>query len=133
MHKLETQLAFFKFNSIINEGILTVTWYVLDEENEGGRCFTDQELNEFQQYTVNRPINFPGNKNYHPCTEEETPYNGIESSLESVSFPSMIILRKTPVLNKIIFECVDIILTNKNDENRHDYNLSFDVIGQINY
>jgi hypothetical protein len=82
MYKLETRLAYFRFNSIKRQGNLRVTWFVLDEEKdaeEGGRCFSKVELDKFIEFVTSRPFNFPGGKNYHDCNEDETPFCSIYS------------------------------------------------------
>ena len=47
MYKLQTSLSYFRFNTNVHIGNFSVTWYVLDkdeEETETGRSFSKQEL-----------------------------------------------------------------------------------------
>lgn len=135
MFKLTTQLAFFRFNSTVNQGNFTITWFVLDreDEEEGGRCFTQEELTKFTDYTVKKLNNFPGGKNYSNCSEEDTPYCGLYSMLEdsNLNYPTKFILRQNPKMHSKVADCVDIVLTSTNSDDQHDYDLTFDVIGQI--
>ena len=140
MYKLETKFQFFRLNNRqeYNKGPYNnIVWYVLENDGveEDARCFKDMaELKEFQNYTVKNTLNFPPNgKDYSNCDNEETPYCGIMSGLEAVSFPTRIILRKKPQISsdKIITECMDIILTDQNGSDKHSYDLDFDVIGII--
>lgn len=136
MYKLTTTFAFFRFNSSVNQGNLTVTWFALDKESDGeeeARCFTKDELDVFTHYAINNPINFPGAKNYHSCDEADTPYSGIYSALpdEGFKFPTKFILRKRPTISSPISDCVDVILTDNRGVDNHVYNLTFNVIGKI--
>lgn len=138
MYKLETQLAYFRFNSIRRQGNLKVTWYALEYEKdaeEGGRCFTKDELDKFLGFVTSKPNNFPGSKNHHPCNEDETPFCSVYSLIpnDRTSFPKNLILRKNPQLNtnSNIYDCMDIVLTDQNGVDNHNYNLKFNVIGRI--
>jgi len=139
MYRLETQLAFFRFNANSHHGPFDITWYVLepgDSSDENGRCFSQMELTLFQQFVNTLPSNFPGNKNYHNCEEEEGPSCGMMSviPLQRARMPKNVILRKHPKLNNFgnIYSCMDIILQGTNGADNHTYNLEFDVIGRIN-
>lgn len=135
MFKLTTQLAFFRFNTTVNQGNLTITWFVLEREyeEEGGRCFTQEELIKFTDYTVKNKYNFPGGKNYSNCSEEDTSYCGFYSKLKdsNVDYPTKFILRQHPKKYSQVADCVDIVLTSINGNDQHNYDLTFDVIGQI--
>ncbi|HET6991687.1 MAG TPA: hypothetical protein VFJ43_10205 [Bacteroidia bacterium] len=135
MYKLQTNLAFYKFNSTINHGGLKVTWYKLNEE--GGMCegvsFTYAELQQFQNYVSSNKINFPGENNYHQSSEEEEPYCDSIFPDENRNFPSYVILRQKPefIQGASQYACVDIKLVDSNDSNNHKYDLPFDVIGKF--
>lgn len=138
MHRLETQLAHFRFNTIVQHGPFNMTWYVLEAGNdadEEGRCFSYNELEQFKQFTNNLPINFPGVKEYFNCEKEEGPYCGGLNGLvprQNLRIPNNLILRQHPNLNNRgnIYSCMDIILLNQNGT-VVPYNLEFDVIGRI--
>lgn len=138
MHKLQTLLALFRFNSWAHHGPIRITWYYLERQDldEHGRCFTHQELATFQQYATGNPINFPKIEQYFLCGEGEGPYCNLYPRLPEegeLAFPSHLILRKTPQLatTPAIFNCMDILLLNTNGDSNHTYNLEFDVIGTI--
>jgi len=138
MYKLQTKLAYFRFNIIVNIGELNVTWFVLDsDENleQFGRCFTKEELDEFLNFAISRPNNFPNGKNYFGCNETDLPSCDIYSIIPSIklTYPQNLILRKTPRLSKSgeIYSCMDIILTNNNRSDNHNYIIDFNVIGVI--
>ncbi len=139
-YKLTTQLSYFRLNNsrTTHEGPFHVTWYVLDVvsgSEEDARCFKDMaELQQFQDYTVRTPLNFDGAKNYHTCSDEETPYCGTETffPVETMSFPTKVILRKVPQKSiEEVNSCMDIILVDKNGDDTHSYELDFDVVGEI--
>ena len=140
MHKLETQLAHFRFNLNYQYGPYNVTWYVLvagNNADEISRCFTQNELTQFQNFVTSLPLNFPGGKNYSNCTDEEGPYCGGMGGIipkQSVQFPNNVVMRKESNLNSLgyIYSCMDIILLDINDKDNLVYNLDFDVIGKIN-
>lgn len=139
MHRLDTQLAYFRFNSTVHHGPFNITWYVLaagDDSDEEGRCFCYSELTQFQNFVSNIPLNFPGVKNYLNCEEDEGPYCGGLNGLvprQRLQFPNNVILQQQPILNNHghIYSCMDIILLNQNGTNI-PYSLEFDVIGKIN-
>ena len=139
MHKIETTLKYFRFNSTNQHGPYEIIWYILDneEEDEFGRCFSKEEMEKFLNFIAQNPDNFPGDKNYFICDEEsdDIPFCGIfsSSSDENLQFPSNLILRASPQLNEpgAISSCMDIILTNSNGTDNHIYNLNFSVIGKI--
>lgn len=138
MYKLITQFAFFRFNSTIQEGPLNVTWYKLEEGNddEYGKGLTYEELNKLQSFMLNHPDNFPGDKNYHICNDEEAPYcPTFIAQSEKLNLPSNIILRKSPQLDEDgnISRCTDIILNDPDGKDKFSYNLNFDIIGEINW
>ncbi len=136
MYKLQTQLKHFRFNSIHNHGPYTVTWFKLLEENSEsiGVCLTYEELNNLKNYVANNKINFD-NQNYFNCDPNNTPNCGIYGALSSAfSLPTNLIIRKTPQMNGISgrnFPCMDIELLSSNGALNHNYNLEFDIIGQI--
>jgi len=139
MYKLQTKISYFRYNSIFNIGDLNVTWFVLeteDDNTESGRCFTKDELNEFLKYINSRPHNFPGGKNYFECNEEEDfPFCDSYSIIPSneLNMPKNVILRNSPQLSQSgeIYYCMDIIFTNNQKIDNHDYSLDFDVIGKL--
>jgi len=139
MYKLESNLSFFRFNSNVHTGKLKITWYVIENDNfsnESGRCFSQSELNLFLNFLTQNPINFPDNKNYFSCDEEEnTPFCSLMHAIASnvLNFPNNLIIRKFPQLSSqgSIYSCMDIILTDQNMNDHHTYNLVFDVIGRI--
>jgi len=139
MYKLKTQLAFYRFNTSIQHSSQYITWYVLnkpDDIEEYGRCFTYNELTLFQNFVTQNQMNFPGNKNYHPCNDEEAPFCDIYSLRPNQGANSVknLIIRKNPKLSTAgtFHNCMDIILTNQSHDN-HTYNLDFDVIGRIEF
>lgn len=134
MFKLTTQLAYFRFNSSVSHGTLNVTWFALDIDAEEGRCFTQTELDAFTNFVINRPHNFPGGKNYHTCNNDDAPYCGAEMFItgDNSNYPTTYILRKNPeLLSGEQPDVVDIILTDINDTDKHNYDLPFDVIGKV--
>ncbi len=140
MHKLETPLSNFRLNNSnrSNEGPYNITWYVLgtdDVVGEDARCFTYSELQQFQDYVVNLPVNFGGAKNYSICRDGETPKCRFATALIDTdwSFPTMVILRKVPQKSKAgtISSCMDIVLTDLNGDDNHSYYLEFNVVGEM--
>jgi len=135
MYKLTTNLAFFKFkNDSFSKGNVPIDWYVLDEDEEVGRPFSHDELNQFKDYVVSNEFNFPGKKNYSNSSEDEAPYCGIETALvdDNLVYPELFILRPEPIpLIGNITKCVDVILTDQNGSKKHDYALPFNVIGKV--
>lgn len=138
MYKLNTQFKSFKFDDTIQHGSFNITWYKLEEANddEYGKGLTNEELNQLQNFISNNPNNFPGDKNYHICSEEDSPYCSMMSMIPSqkLNFPLNIIIRKEAKLDKdgSIFTCMDVLLTDQNGKDTHNYNLDFDIIGEIN-
>lgn len=138
MFNIKTQLSFFRFNTTINLDPINVNWFILESENdseESVRCFTQDEKNKFLNFIALNELNFPGNKNYHNCMEDDCPDCSIYTLIPSqhVNFPLNLIIRQTPQLSPPgqIYDCMDIILTNFNHVDNHSYNLDFNVIGQI--
>jgi hypothetical protein len=138
MYKLRTLLSFFRFNSTIQQGPIPVTWFVLqsdDDLEESGRCFTQEERDQFLEFTLNNSTNFPGTKDNFACTEEDTPFCSTFSLMSSklIKKPSNLVIRKMPSLDHYgkIYTCMDIILVNTNHTDKHGFNLEFDVIGRI--
>lgn len=138
MYKLDTQLTLFRYNRSVETAVLNITWYVLERNgsDEDGRCFTDSELKEFQNFVTNHPVNFPGGKNYHTCSEDELtpscPFYLLVPNPNALQ-PTNVILRKQPQLYMHgITSCMDIILTDAGQGDKHGYNLKFNVIGRIN-
>lgn len=137
-YKLQTRFRLFKFNSQIIQDPISVEWFLYDESNEDdeGRCFTYEELQQFQDYVVQNIINFPANgKNYFTATDDDAPVCNLFSQAgadDSLHFPKNIILRRKPELSKTgISHCMDIKLLNEAGEDSHRYDLPFDVIGRI--
>lgn len=144
MQKLETLFSHFRFNYDYQHGPIKIMWYVLEQgedESEYARCFTPDELSIFQKWINAHPDNFPSsgdisNKNYYNCSEEECPdCDGphVLLPLQNARFPNNIIIRKEPDLNtkNEIYHCMDVIITTSGDLDKHDYDLDFIVIGEI--
>ena len=138
MFKVKTQLSLFRFNTTVNLGPINVTWFVLESENEtenGGRCFSQKEMEEFLAFTAQNDLNFPGNKNYHICKDDDCPDCSIYSLIprQHATFPLNLIIRTIPQISPAgqIYDCMDIILTNRNHTDNHSINLGFSVIGQV--
>lgn len=53
---------------------------------------------------------------------------------ENLNFPENLMLRKRPDINKdgMIYNNMDILLTDKTGNQKHSYKLGFNVIGKIN-
>ena len=92
-------------------------------------------MDQFLDFIALNELNFPGNKNYHTCTEDDCPDFSIYGLIprQRANFPLNIIIRQTPQLSPAgqIYDCMDIILTNLNHTDKLTYNLEFNVIGQI--
>lgn len=138
MYKLESKIANYRFNTVWQQGVNNIIWFVLDKtykDDEFARCFTQEELSDFLHFMSNNQHNFPNNKNYHACQEDsddspicdyynDTPINSLH--------PTNIIIRKNPSLKAGgIYSCMDIILTDNNGNYRHPYNLNFNAIGKF--
>jgi len=140
LHKLDTYLSYFKYDSVNRCGPVSVTWYKLvlnEQKEEVAVCFSYQELTTFQQFINGCPLNFPGAKNYRNCNNEDgdLPYCSVNqfNVTRRNNSPKNLILRKIPRRNVAhFFGCVDITLTNLTGHSIHNYNLNFDVIGLIN-
>ncbi|WP_278352425.1 hypothetical protein [Chryseobacterium gleum] len=139
MHKLNTEFAFFRFNSTINQGPYNITWYKLEEINddEEGKGLNNEELDQLKSFISNNINNFPGSQTISIYNGEDAPYysNMFNNPLENINFPSNIIIRKSPQLNQdgSICKYMDVILTDQNDKDNHRYDLDFDIIGKINW
>jgi hypothetical protein len=136
LYKYETHLANFRFDGNMRVGRYKITWYVLEPDDEGeenGRCFNEKELKQFQDYVTQNPTNFPGNKNYWSCSNEELiPYCDFNTEGEILAFPKNLILRKTPeLLEGGYTKCMDIILLSTNKIDNHTYDLEFNVVGRV--
>ena len=130
MKKIRTELAYYKFNSILQTTSEKIEWYVLETIGtiEKGRCFTEVELTQFLSYISCTKINFPNNYIIHDCSEESTPF--CTANVTRQAHPSNLILRKTPCLNNHTSKCMDIKLCDTQGNFNHSYNLEFDIIGE---
>lgn len=134
MFKLNTQLAYFRFDNILNQGPLNISWSVIEKNGntEKQRCFTSAELEAFRSYASKNPNNFGETHDQHPCTQNNTPTLDTGYS-HALQFPSHIIIRQKPQLSDTptIHHSMDVILTDSLGRDKHTYNLSFDVIGKV--
>lgn len=138
LKKLQTPLRNFRFNSITRKESLLVEWfrYGLDESiEEHISGFTDDELKLFEHFTVSKPFNFDGPKNYFIVKEDDLPveiaWDLIPDS--SITFPEYFILkpgyeieRGSKVSNKM-----PIALLDDRGAIHHDYHLPFGAIGKL--
>lgn len=140
MHKLITLLDYFRYNSIVQTGPVTVTWFALRIDEEGDECgrpMTMPELNRLTDFMLSHRENFiDDNKNYHSSDEDDpqipccTIYDDLPD--ERRTRPSNIILRKNPVPYRgNIRACMDIILTNRSGADKQNVDLPFDIIGKL--
>lgn len=139
MHILLTNLEQFRYNRVPYHNRLSITWYVI-EINENShwnkRCFTHQELEDFLEFINSHLSNFPDEKNYHSCDEyENIPFNESFFDIldEPITNPQYVTLTRDPVINENneMRRIMDITLINRLNEECHNYNLSFAVIGYI--
>ena len=137
-YKLQTQFRLFRFNALPHKTPIAIEWFIYDEskEDDEARCFTYEELQQFQDYAVQNTVNFPANgKNYHAATDDDAPVCNLISQTvpdDSLHFPKNIILRRKPEISTSgVMHCMDIILLNEAGEDNHRYDLPFDVIGRI--
>lgn len=136
---LITQLTHFKIeHTSVNSSIINITWYFLEKERsqlECGRCFSMPELKEVLKFMNNHPENFPIGKNYHKHGDNEAPCNNTLRILpdEILKFPKYLMIREKPDLNTegIIYNCMDIMLTDEKGNPKHSNNLEFNLIGKI--
>lgn len=138
MKKLLTSLRNFRYGREHIKGPIQVEWfhYDLDEDDSiDPRFFSNEELNQFQDFTVTNETNFGGGKEYLNTTVEEIPnsdlYNLIQN--ERLNEPENLIITPTPNIqhNNGIATTMFIILTDDNGIDRHEYYLPFGVIGRI--
>lgn len=138
MFKVLTKLSNFRFNSIIQQGPLDVTWYVLDTDEDGdeyGRCFTQEERDLFMGFTLSAVANFgEKGKEITGCQEEEGPLCSIYDLLPGTSnFPKNLLLKGHPELQRDgqIYRCMDVKLLDVTGGNGRTYDLDFDVVGVL--
>lgn len=129
MYTIHTQLCHFKYNSVHNIGPQNVVWYKLDEAGNG-IPFNNEESVILADYFANHNANF-ANQNRHICSADDGIF--CSSSGKPKNQLINVIVRKSPNLPKsgFITRCVDIKLCNQKGVFVHDYNLDFDIIGQI--
>lgn len=129
MYTIHTQLWHFKYNSIHNIGPQNVVWYKLNESGDGIPLSEEESLS-LTNYFANHNSNFK-NQNRHRCNDEDGIY------CFSLGKPKNklinVILRKIPDLPKAGFipRCVDIALCDETGSLNHNYDLDFDIIGEI--
>jgi hypothetical protein len=114
--------------------MVTVTWYKLNADGKTASCLSQEELNELVHYVANNKVNFD-KQNYFRCDStslsnwilkaEELPKMGIVEKL---------ILRKDPKIRRgKNLNCPDVELLDEYYKVKHNYNLNFDLIGEIHY
>jgi len=137
MYKLKTEISNYRFNSSLQKTSIIITWFVLEEDIkmvDKVRCFTNQELQDFLDFVTKNPYNFPGNKNYHSCNEDENlPFCPYSMSMKSkTTYPKKLILRTNTQISNTpkISDCMDIILVDIKGKDI-SYNLEFGVIGEL--
>ena len=135
MYLLNTQLAYFKYRPELKRMIVNIKWFRIHHVSEltiQAIQFDKAELDQLQSYIIERPINFPGNQFVERSHRENIDIR-INKELSKNSLPLYLILSKEPVLNldNIIYNAMEIVLTDKNYQFTVDYKLDFDVIGKI--
>ena len=139
MYKLQTNLHYFRFKTIANDGPIDVTWYKVKYDDNGdwdGVSFDQNELKIFTDYVINNKTNF-SNSNYWTCQEDsdEFPCSTEYDSLPiRGDMPNNLLLRKVPQMSnigRVVYTSMDIELLNPNSTKNHNYNLDFDVVGII--
>jgi hypothetical protein len=140
MYKLKTQIHHFRFNSVHQKDPVSITWYklnsIIEEGNEEVRpgCMSYDELTQITGYVTANKLNFRS-QNYHFCLEENLPEPDEPDLDESKKLlPQFLVLRTIPQLNKTMNKIdtyMDIELLDEKGKLRHDYKLSFDIVGEI--
>jgi hypothetical protein len=133
MHRLQTQLIHFRFNSIHMRNSFNVIWYKLDEVGRYGMCFSLEELNLLTNYITNTPLNF---SNITPlvCDEGKTPTCTFIMPMRNRRQPDNLILKRQPQMPNrpgMLTKCMDVQLLTANGTLNHNYNLDFNIIGEI--
>lgn len=132
MKKIKTKLVNYKYNNTILQSTpVEIVWYVLQSigQIDKGRCFKEDELQQFITFIKSNVSNFPGTYNVLDCNEEETPF--CTAHVTSPNKPDNLILRSNPILISRVNKCMDIILCDSGGHNQHTYKLDFFVIGEI--
>ena len=135
MYKLHSKINNFRYNLDHAFGRpFPIEWFKLVEDGNGNissSCFSEEELDIFIEYAINNPDNF-ADMNYFNCTSGEGPDCGIYGRFPAKrGHPYNLILKPNPLLSKLIYPCMEIILLNQQGERNHNYNLQFSVIGHL--
>lgn len=134
-YKLETYLQYFRFNNIVQKTPIRVQWFIYDEKQENRtRPFTYEELTAFQNYILQYPNNFPGDKNYYTAQITEAPdcHEADDKVSADYHFPKNVILMHDPVLlPNGIRCCMPIVLSDLKNQDIHITDLPFNVIAKI--
>jgi hypothetical protein len=130
MFKLQTKISFFRYASLIHTEPLLVTWFKIDNENY---CFSEDELELFSDFAKSRPNNFEVLLQFE-CYENSANFTANSKQFESsIPLPHHLVLTKYPRQYKKaeIFERMEIVLTNRDKVDDHNYPLPFDVLGSV--
>lgn len=132
MKKIKTNLQYYKYNTSLQTSSASIIWYVLEVngQNETGRCFSEDELQQFISFINANSYNFPNSHSILDCSSDEntpfcTPY------LTTNQRPDNLILKNSPNIGGRINKCMDIILCDNRGNQNHNYNLGFMVIGVV--
>lgn len=130
MFKLQTKISFFRYGSTVHTKPILVTWFKLDKN---GHCFSKEELEQFSDFARSRTDNFEVLIPFDCSTNSADFIYNSAQFITTTSIPHLIVLGRNPREYKKseVFECMDIILTNKKGLDNHNYHLDFDVLGHI--
>ncbi|MFC0778648.1 hypothetical protein [Flavobacterium sp. HJSW_4] len=135
MYTINTQLAYFicSFNS--QRLILNLKWFRLDKADSSSLkalSFNSLELEQFQAFIGQNPLNFPGQYFVEPTKIEEFDFF-INSNVPQgiLSFYPVLSKNADTDTHPSIHQVMKIALTDENYQPAAHYKLDFDVIGKI--
>ncbi len=131
MFRICTETNLFRYGTINCSKPVSVTWSKVDENK--GTCFTGEELKALHNYFKSKPDNFYNPKIFD-CFKEIHEFGFSRNLSERTTvMPNQIILTKKPSVYKSeeLSKCMEIILIGIDGKDNHEYDLGFEVIGQM--
>lgn len=131
---IKSNLTLFKFNSIEQIGNFEINWFKYTASSGQCNCFKETEINDLKSYMNSNPTNF-SNTRIVDCNEASIPYLGNYLPLNpSQPRPDYLIINQNGRISPssgIILSCMPVELIKKNGISNHNFNLVFDIIGEI--
>jgi len=135
MHKYETQLTNFAFNSAHEIGVTSVVWYRLDESDDelcGIGMDLVTEIKPLEAFFLKMTDNFKV-RNYEITDEEDELYISEydQFPVDGLRRPKYLILRKGGEIEPVMSACMPIVLLAPNGTRKKLDTLPFPIIGEI--